>query len=169
MTAGADQTFRDVVREAIGRRDAIIRWRIQAGSVEAAIAELSRALGVEPEELAGQYRGRVFYRLVYPGIGMARDRRGAGARQQERCEQAQRFTALIALTGSNRLELYLEIFCTDEGNPRKSIVTKAIKDARTGRASERGAARVCDDSRAAQRRRSAATAAARCSLSPTPC
>src|SRR5271167_2037952 len=27
MTAGADQTFRDVVREAINRRDAFINWR----------------------------------------------------------------------------------------------------------------------------------------------
>src|SRR5271169_1920072 len=37
MSAGADQTFRDVVREAINRRDAIIRWRSNAGSVEAAV------------------------------------------------------------------------------------------------------------------------------------
>ena len=50
MSAGADQTFRDVVREAINRRDAIIRWRGNAGSVEAAIAGLSRALGLEPQE-----------------------------------------------------------------------------------------------------------------------
>ena len=50
MTAGADQTFRDVVREAINRRDAIMRWRTKAGSVEAAIAGLSRSLGVEPQE-----------------------------------------------------------------------------------------------------------------------
>src|SRR5580700_5426153 len=50
MTAGADQTFRDVVREAIGRRDAFIDWRIRAGSVEDAIAELSRALGIAPDD-----------------------------------------------------------------------------------------------------------------------
>src|SRR5271169_2689465 len=50
MTAAADQTFRDVVREAIGHRDAIIRWRSNAGSVEAAVAGLSRALGIEPHE-----------------------------------------------------------------------------------------------------------------------
>jgi ATP-dependent helicase/nuclease subunit A len=50
MTAGADQTFRDVVREAINRRDAFINWRIRAGSVEDAIAELSRALGIAPED-----------------------------------------------------------------------------------------------------------------------
>src|SRR5579862_4281865 len=48
MTAGADQTFRDVVREAIGRRDVIERWLGSAGGLDAAIAALSRALGLEP-------------------------------------------------------------------------------------------------------------------------
>ena len=33
MTAGADQTFRDLVREAIGRRDAIGAWLMSTGGV----------------------------------------------------------------------------------------------------------------------------------------
>src|SRR4029077_11082094 len=33
MTAAADQTFRDVVREAIGNRDAIMQWVTDAGGV----------------------------------------------------------------------------------------------------------------------------------------
>src|SRR5271154_3518306 len=45
MTAAADQTFRDVVRAAIGRRDGIALWVMGAGDVAAAIAALSRALG----------------------------------------------------------------------------------------------------------------------------
>src|ERR1700691_4006745 len=45
MTAAADQTFRDVVRAAIGRRDAIMRWVANAGGVPAAIANLERTLG----------------------------------------------------------------------------------------------------------------------------
>src|ERR1700676_1743512 len=50
MSAAADQTFRDVVRAAIGRRDAISRWVMSAGGIEAAIAALSRDLGVDPSE-----------------------------------------------------------------------------------------------------------------------
>src|SRR5579883_2662142 len=50
MTAGADQTFRDVVREAIGRREAIIDWRTGAGGVDAAVAALSEKLGIEPAQ-----------------------------------------------------------------------------------------------------------------------
>ncbi len=44
MTAAADQTFRDVVREAIGMRDVVSRRVANAGSLEAAIANLSNAL-----------------------------------------------------------------------------------------------------------------------------
>ena len=54
MTAGADQTFRDVVREAIGRRDAFIRWRGNAGSVDAAIDGLSRTLWVSIRRTASK-------------------------------------------------------------------------------------------------------------------
>jgi ATP-dependent helicase/nuclease subunit A len=35
---------------------------------------------------------------------------------------------LSSLSRADRLELYLDIFCTTEGAPRKSIVTQAIKD-----------------------------------------
>ncbi|MGB7038650.1 MAG: UvrD-helicase domain-containing protein, partial [Xanthobacteraceae bacterium] len=48
MTAAADQTFREVIRTAIGRHDTIARWVMQEGGVETAIAALSRTLGIEP-------------------------------------------------------------------------------------------------------------------------
>src|ERR1700752_2835819 len=47
MSAGADPTFRDVVRAAIGRRDAISRWVTGAGGIDSAIAALSRTLGLD--------------------------------------------------------------------------------------------------------------------------
>src|SRR5215475_2153439 len=50
MTAAADQTFRDVVREAIANRDAIEQWVNGAGGVPAAIENLSQELGVAPSE-----------------------------------------------------------------------------------------------------------------------
>src|ERR1700734_829052 len=42
MTAAADQTFREVIRTAIGRRDPIARWVMREGEVAPAIAALSR-------------------------------------------------------------------------------------------------------------------------------
>jgi ATP-dependent helicase/nuclease subunit A len=144
MTAGADQTFRDVVREAINSRDAFINWRLRAGSVEDAVAELSRTLGIAPEDTlesveAAFFHGSLIPETEWPAIAaaLARGNKTDG-------EQAHRFTALTGLTGANRVELYLEIFCTDEGNPRKSIVTKAVKDARLVERLNAEQARVCD-------------------------
>jgi ATP-dependent helicase/nuclease subunit A len=143
MTAGADQTFRDVVREAIDRRDAFINWRIRAGSVADAVAELSLTLGVAPEDSvesveAEFFAGSLIAETEWPAIGAAL---AHGSKTD--AEQAQRFTALVGLAGANRVELYLEIFCTDEGNPRKSIVTRAIKDARLVELLNAEQARVC--------------------------
>jgi ATP-dependent helicase/nuclease subunit A len=128
MTAGADQTFRDVVREAINRRDAIVRWRVEAGSVETAIADLSRSLGVAPQETLDSIEAEFFTGSSIPPAGWPAMATALVRGNKTDCEQARRFTALTSLDGANRLELYLEIFCTDEGSPRKSIVTKAIKD-----------------------------------------
>src|SRR4029077_8532298 len=46
MVAAADQTFRDVVREAIAKRGTIMT----AGDLEAALANLAKSLGVDPAD-----------------------------------------------------------------------------------------------------------------------
>ena len=56
ITMAADQTFAEIVTEAIGKHDAINAWFKQAGSVTAAVAELSRALGVRPDETSERDR-----------------------------------------------------------------------------------------------------------------
>ncbi len=66
MTAGADQTFRDVVREAINRRDAFVHWRVRAGSVDEAIAGLSRALGIAPEDTLESIEAEFFTGSLIP-------------------------------------------------------------------------------------------------------
>jgi ATP-dependent helicase/nuclease subunit A len=143
MTAGADQTFRDVVREAIGRRDAFVEWRIRAGSVDNAVAELSRALGVAPEDSLDSVEAEFFAGSSIPESEWPAIAAELARGNKTDCEQAQRFTALIGLTGANRIELYLEIFCTHEGNPRKSIVTRAVKDAGLVARLNAEQARVC--------------------------
>ena len=44
IVVAADQTFKDVVSDAIRKRDAIAAWIERAGGVDAAIAELSTTL-----------------------------------------------------------------------------------------------------------------------------
>src|ERR1700746_2805260 len=48
--AASDQSFRDAIRAAIAAREAIARWVIATGDVEAAIAAMSRQLGLESRE-----------------------------------------------------------------------------------------------------------------------
>ena len=130
MAAAADQTFRDVVRAAIGRRDAIGGWVMSAGDVDTAIAALSRALGLDPAEDRASIEEEFF-----AGSSIAPDERAvlAAALAQggkSDAEQARRFSLLASLPRSDRVETYLDIFCTaSERAPRKSIATKAIRDA----------------------------------------
>jgi ATP-dependent helicase/nuclease subunit A len=50
IAAAADQTFVDVVHDAIGRRDAVAAWIERCGGVEAAVSELAGVLGIDPAD-----------------------------------------------------------------------------------------------------------------------
>src|SRR6476660_1321986 len=50
MASAADVTFKDVVREACLSRDHFMAWTDAAGSAQAAAAQISAALGVDPNE-----------------------------------------------------------------------------------------------------------------------
>jgi len=129
MTAAADQTFRDVVREAIGNRDAIMQWVTHAGGVDAAIAKLSEKLGVDPSDSlekieADYFAGTIIAPEEWPALAkiLAQGGKSDG-------EQADRFARLATLSGAERVETYLDIFLTSTARtPRKSIVSKAISD-----------------------------------------
>ena len=130
MTAAADQTFRDVVREAIGKRDAIESWVKAAGGVEPALAGLAKTLGVDPAETIDDIEAQYF---AGPFISPA-DWRTIAAKLsrggKSDGEQAARFENLAAQNGSERVETYLDIFFTTGTGrtPRKSIVSKAVGD-----------------------------------------
>ena len=128
MTAGADQTFRDLVREAIGRRDAISAWLMSTGGVDEAIAALSGALGIAPHDTIDSVEAEFFAGSLIASSGWSAIAAALGEGSKSDCEQARRFGALAALSGSERVETYLEIFCTDQGTPRRWIATRAIRD-----------------------------------------
>ena len=128
IMAAADQTFRDVVRGAIGRRDVISRWVISAGDVAAAVAALSRALGVDPSETRDGIDDAFFAGSSIKPAEWAALAAALAQGGKTDAEQARRFGLLASLPRSDRVETYLDIFCTGERAPRKSIVTKSIKD-----------------------------------------
>jgi ATP-dependent helicase/nuclease subunit A len=129
MTAAADQTFREVIRTAIGRHDTIARWVMQEGGVEAAIAALSRALGIAPETSRESVEDEFFTDSAIAPTEWAAIAATLARGNKTDIEQADRFNQLAALPRADRVETYLDIFFTaNERTPRKSIVTKAIKD-----------------------------------------
>jgi ATP-dependent helicase/nuclease subunit A len=144
MTAAADQTFRDVVRAAIGRRDVIARWVMAAGGVAAAIAELSCALGLDPDETRENieeefFAGSSIAPQEWTAVAAALAQGG-----KTDAEQARRFGSLATLPRSDRVETYLDIFCTaSDRAPRKSVVSKAVKDASLAERLNAEQARVC--------------------------
>ena len=79
---------------------------------------LSRALGVAPEETLESVEALFFTGSLIPPLEWPAIAAVLSEGDETDCEQARRFATLTTVSGTNRIELYLEIFCTDEGNPR---------------------------------------------------
>lgn len=130
MTSAADVTFRDVVREASLSRDQFLAWTDRAGSVDAAMAQLSTALGVRPDD-----NSEAVEREIVEGPHLPRGRWEAAAAVLETgsvtdAKQAQKLREALVLAGSAQVDEYLGVFLTAEMTPRKTLVTKKIGDAR---------------------------------------
>ena len=128
IVAAADTTFREVIGEAIAQRDALTAWIERAGSVEAAIAELSRSFGVDPADTLESLEDEFFSASLVPEAewpllievletGSVSDKKHIKALQDAR-----------AASGRERIDEYLKIFCTAELTPRKNLLTKKIAD-----------------------------------------
>ncbi len=128
IVAAADTTFRAVIGEAIAQRDALTAWIERAGSTEAAITELSRSFGVDPDDTPESLEDEFFSSSLVPEAewpllievleaGSANDKKHIDALQDAR-----------AATGRERIEHYLKIFCTTDLEPRKSLLTKKIAE-----------------------------------------
>jgi ATP-dependent helicase/nuclease subunit A len=99
-----------------------------AGDLEVALANLAKSLGVDPSDDAAKIEAEYFtHSLIAPSEWSALAKTLAAGNKTD-IDQAGRFAGLAALPDAERVVSYLQIFCTGGGTPRKSIVTKAIKD-----------------------------------------
>ena len=66
IVVAADQTFKDVIGDAIRERDAIEAWIERAGSVDKAMAELSQTFGVDPDDTPEAVEQEFFSQSLIP-------------------------------------------------------------------------------------------------------
>jgi len=128
MASAADVTFKDVVREACLSRDHFMAWTDNAGSANAAAAQINAALGVDPADRIEDVErdildGPNLPRLRWRGIADILD---TGSKSDQ--DQGARLRAGLVHSGAAQVDAYLGVFLTEERAPRKSVVTKKFTD-----------------------------------------
>ncbi|MGH6725966.1 MAG: double-strand break repair helicase AddA, partial [Pseudolabrys sp.] len=126
IVVAADQTFMGVIGDAIRERDAITAWMARAGSIDKAMAELSKTFGLAPDDTLESVEQEFFSRSLipaaeWPALVEVLDSGSAGDRKHVAALEAAR-----AASGRERIDHYLKVFCTTELAPRKNIVTNSI-------------------------------------------
>jgi ATP-dependent helicase/nuclease subunit A len=125
ITAAADVTFKEVIAEAIGKRDLITGWTKRAGGVPQAITELTRTFGLAPADtlqaIENEYiSGALIPQSEWPALIAAL----AAAKNSTDKKHAERLLAAQKMSGRDRAEIYVDVFCTDKRKGRDSVVTK---------------------------------------------
>src|SRR4051794_41107131 len=110
MSSAADVTFKDVVREACLSRDHFMAWTDSAGSADAAITQVSAALGVGPRARLDDIE-----REIVDGPHLPRTRWEDLATildtgNKSDSDQAARFREALAFSGSEQVDAYLNVF-----------------------------------------------------------
>jgi ATP-dependent helicase/nuclease subunit A len=122
----SDQAFRDVLSEAIRKRVALMGWVDAAGGIDRALTELSGALGLMVGETADAIAARFFDEALISAAEWQAIRAALAQSGKSDAGQGERVGQIAALTGSERLRVYLAIFCTARGEPRDRVVTTAF-------------------------------------------
>jgi ATP-dependent helicase/nuclease subunit A len=126
ITAGADQTLREVVRGAIAQRDTIRQWVEESGGRDNALAGLSLALGVDPAMTLAEIEKQIVDGTILPSSEWrvaAALCRGSSSRDQE---QGERLALASRLSGREQVETYLKVFLDSKSQPRSSLLTQGF-------------------------------------------
>src|SRR5215470_13277545 len=117
IAAVSDQTFKDVVGEAIRKRDAVRAWIDHGGSIDGAIASLCGVLGVGADDSVERVESEMTEGPLFPPSQWpaAAEVLARGAKSDQ--EQARRLTEALAATGAERANIYREIFLTGKLEP----------------------------------------------------
>lgn len=124
-TIAADRTFSEVVDEAIACGGELKAWIAHAGGLDAAFADLSRVLGIAPEDDIEAIDAELLSGALLRDWRALAETLARGQKTDQ--EQATRLAAAATLSGAAALEAYRQVFLTGQGAPRKRLVTSAIE------------------------------------------
>jgi ATP-dependent helicase/nuclease subunit A len=125
----ADQTLKDVIADAIRRRETLNAWFDRAGGFDAAIDELSGALGVAPgdtlQAIENEYlSGSLIDAGQWPDVAALF---ASGSANDQKLGRA--LGLAQTMRGRDRVEQYRGVFLTGALAPRKTLLTKKLAEA----------------------------------------
>jgi ATP-dependent helicase/nuclease subunit A len=129
ITEAADTTFKEVIAETIGKRDLITEWTARAGGVGQAIDELSRTFRLAAGDSLTAVETEYFSGASIPESEWPALIKIFSAGSNNDKERADSLSAALRSTGSERLENYLDIFCTGERKGRANVLTRRLAEA----------------------------------------
>ncbi len=126
LAGAADSRLRDLVREAVGRRDALTAWIEQAGGLDAALTQLSQTLGIAEGDTRAGIEKNITDGPLVPCSEWAAIAETCKTGSSSDQDQARRLNDALAATGTERIETYLQVFLTSKFDPRERILTKGL-------------------------------------------
>jgi ATP-dependent helicase/nuclease subunit A len=123
----SDQTFKEVIGEAIRKRDAVRAFIDHGGSIEAAIAALCGTLGVAADDTIERVESEMTDGPIFPASQwpQAAEVLAQGGKNDQ--EQARRLLAASAAGAPQRAGFYQQVFVTGKLEPRQQILTRATE------------------------------------------
>jgi ATP-dependent helicase/nuclease subunit A len=124
IVVAADVTFKEVIGDAIKARDAIAGWIKQAGSVDKAIAELSKSFGLAPDDSLDKVAQEFFSASLIPETEWPTLKEFlATSDKKTDTNLIGVLEGLRSLSGRERIDAYLQIFCTAKLERRANVLT----------------------------------------------
>src|SRR5215831_1951643 len=129
ITSAADVTFKEVIAETIAKRDLITKWTARAGGVQHAIDEMTRTFKLAPGDTLDDVEMRYLSESHIPQTEWPALIEVFSTGSKTDNDQAVSLSAALRSSGRQRIEHYLDVFCTDGRKPRANIITRNLANA----------------------------------------
>jgi ATP-dependent helicase/nuclease subunit A len=128
IARASDFQFQIALNEAIRRRGEILPWLDASGGIDAAMAQLSVSLGVEPNDTLEAVEAAIVDGPHLPSNQWASAAEICALSSTKDKDVGTRLVAAATLTESARLHAYLLVFFTKDSKERAALLTKGFAD-----------------------------------------